>query len=130
VHQFGRANNGIHRAGLNALGATDAVLFDNHHHLIRGMRTPAAVVGQGRDAEQVRQGARADIAAGRAVVDTRFAARQGFGIRAATIKAALTALGLREQAVDAFDKSRENWKKGRHSVVELMIDGFGIRERD
>jgi len=106
MHQFGRTNNGIHRAGLNALGATDAILFDNHHHLIRGMRAPAAVVGQGRDAEQVRQGARADIAAGWAMIDARFAACQGFGVRAATIKAALPALGLREQAVDAFDKGQ------------------------
>ena len=36
VHQFCRTDNGVHRAGLNAFGAADALVFANHRHAIVG----------------------------------------------------------------------------------------------
>ncbi len=45
MHVLGAANDRIHRAGLDALGATDAVGFHNPGHLRRLVRAACAVVG-------------------------------------------------------------------------------------
>jgi len=104
VHQFGRADNGIDRTRLDAFGAADAVLFDNHRHHRGCVHAAGAVIGAWWNLEQPRECACAGIASGRAAVDSGLAARQRFGIGPAAVKSALAALGLREQAVEAFDE--------------------------
>ena len=69
------------------------------------MCAAATVVGTGRDTQDACKRAGAGIAAGRAVVDAGVATCQRFGLRAAAGVAALAALGLRQQAVEAFDES-------------------------
>jgi hypothetical protein len=52
----------------------------------------------------VRKCARAGIATGWAMVDISRSGRHGFRIRTATLEAALSALGLRQDAVEALDQ--------------------------
>jgi len=106
VHQLGRADNRIDRARLDAFGAADAVVLKNHHHLVRRVPAPGAVIRDWCHAQQMRQCARTGIAPRRAVVDANLAARQRLRIRCTTIKPALPALGLREQAFDAFGQGQ------------------------
>ena len=54
--------------------------------------------------QYVRQCTRADVAAGWATIDAGFAERHGFGVRPAARVTALSALRLRQDAVDAFDE--------------------------
>ena len=75
-------------------------------HLVQLADAAAAVVGPGVHAEQLRQRACARIAAGRAMVDAGLAARHRFRVWTATVVTALTALGLRKYAVEAFDQVR------------------------
>jgi hypothetical protein len=56
----------------------------------------------GRESEHVRQGARAGIATGRAAIDVGIADGHRFSIRPTARVAALAALGLRQDAVEAF----------------------------
>src|SRR5690606_38140701 len=92
------------RAGLDALGAADAVGLDDDRHAWRKPGSATAVVGRNRHLEQARERARAGIAAGRAAVDARFAARHRLGIRPAAVESALSALGLRQQPVETLDQ--------------------------
>ena len=77
-----RADDRVHRAGLDALGAADAVGFDDHGDLRRLVLAARAVIGLGRDAEQSRERARTGVAAGRAAIDVRLRRGHRFGIRA------------------------------------------------
>ena len=104
MHVFGAADDGIDGAGLDALGAADAVGFDDHRDLRQFVFATAAVVGKGRNTQQMSQCARASVATRRAVIDTGIASGHGFGIRAAAVITALPTLGLRQQLIDAFDQ--------------------------
>ena len=95
MHQFCRADNGVHRAGLNAFGAADAFVFTNDGHPFDV--TGAAFFGIQRKhlaAKQLRQGNDGSFTAGRAAI-MFFAGSNGFGIGAAARMAALATLGLR-----------------------------------
>ena len=105
VHVLGAADDRIDRAGLDAFGAADAVRFDHHRDLRCLVFAARAVEWHRRHAQYIRQRARAGIAAGRAVIDARRATRHGLGIRAAAVVAALPALGLRQQSIEAFGQA-------------------------
>ena len=47
MHVFGAADDGIDRAGLDSLGAADAVGFDDYRNLRRFVLTATAVVRKG-----------------------------------------------------------------------------------
>ncbi|GAB3091768.1 hypothetical protein GCM10027159_05770 [Lysobacter terrae] len=65
------------------------------------MLAARTVVRLGGNAQDVGQGARAGVATGRTTIDIRLAVRHRFRVRTATGEAALTALGLRQDAVEA-----------------------------
>ncbi len=102
VHQLGGADDGVHRAGLDAFGAADALGLANHRHL--GRRG-----GQGQrqfgHLQQIGQGAKGRGATGWTLVD-RLARGDAFGVRQAAGVAALAALRLRQQGVDGGDALR------------------------
>jgi hypothetical protein len=59
MHQLRGTDNGIHRTGLNAKGATDTKLFVNHSNLQRLRFATTVVEGDERLIEQLRQGGNA-----------------------------------------------------------------------
>jgi hypothetical protein len=103
VHQFGGANDGVHRAGLNALGATDALCLTDESHLRRRAATLDIELQDGH-IEQSSQRCNGLIATGWTLVDG-FAGRHALGVRLATWMAALPALSLRQQGVDALNQA-------------------------
>src|SRR5690606_37620841 len=104
MHVLGAADDGVDRAGLDALGAADAVVLDHQRDLCRLVLAAAAVVRARKVAQQSGQRVGAVVATGRATVGPGLAGGHGFGVGPAPGVAALAALGLREQAVQAFDK--------------------------
>jgi len=102
VHVFAAPDDRVDRAGLDALGAADALGFDDQRDLRPLVRATIPVVRLGRNAEHARQGARACVAARRTAVDIRFADRHRLRVRFAADVATLAALGLRQQAIEAF----------------------------
>jgi hypothetical protein len=56
-----------------------------------------------RPPEQARERPRARVAAGRAAIDVDLAARERLGVGPAAAEAALAALGLRQDLLDALD---------------------------
>ncbi|MNZ71099.1 hypothetical protein D3C78_894540 [compost metagenome] len=103
VHQLGRADDGIDRAGLNALGATNALGLADIGDL-RRCRAASDVQFQHRHLQQFSQGRDGFVASGRALVD-RLTAGDAFGIRLAPGVPALAALGLRQECVDALNQT-------------------------
>jgi hypothetical protein len=102
VHVLAAPDDRVDRAGLDALGAPDALGFDDQCNLRRLVRATIPVVRPGRNVEQVRQGARARVAAWWTAVDIRFADCHRLSVRSAAGVATLAALGLRQQAIEAF----------------------------
>src|SRR5471032_2580846 len=103
VHQLRRADNRIHRAGLYALGAADAFGLADVGNL-RRCRAATDVQFQHRHFQQIRQGGDGFAAARRALVD-RLAAGNAFGVGLASGMAALAALGLRQERIDALNQT-------------------------
>ena len=99
VHLFGRADDGVHGAGLNTFGAADALVFEDKRDARRRFLAVLGVQGQGLDTEQIGQGSNTGCAARRAFVDG-VARGDRFGIGPAAGVAALAALRLRQQRVD------------------------------
>ena len=104
VHMLAGADDRVYRTGLYAFGAANTVRFHDHRDQRRWLFTTTAVVGQGRQIQQMCQCTRSGITTGRATIDACIASRHRFGIRAATVVAALTALRLRQDAVETFDQ--------------------------
>jgi hypothetical protein len=102
VHVLAAPDDRVDRASLDALRAPDALGFDDQCNLRRLVRAAIPVVRPGRYAEHVRQGARARVAAWWTAVDIRFADRHRLRVRSAAGVTTLTALGLREQPIEAF----------------------------
>ena len=100
VHAPRRADDGIHRAGRQALGAADAAFFVDERDGRRGFEAVVAIERRERPPGERRQRDDGFGAARRALVDVGFAARDRFGIGQATGVAAARALGLRQQRVD------------------------------
>jgi hypothetical protein len=94
VHKLGGANNGIHWAGLDAFGATNAVGLVNNSDHGRFFDAVFWVQRQWLNAEQVGQCLNTGFAARRALVNLGFACGNRFRVRAAAGKTALAALGL------------------------------------
>lgn len=115
MHALGGADNRVHRAGLDALGAANAdLLVDESDH---GWRF-AAIGGIERfrcAIEQRRERGYAIGAARRATIDIGGLARDCRGIRAAGWKTAVRALRLGQQRIDAVNEGRHgNGQSGRH----------------
>ncbi len=104
MHVLARTDDRVHRAGLDALGAADAVGFHDPRDQWRRLFASATVIWLRSNAEYTRQRVCPGITTGRAVVDSGNARGHGFGVWAATVITALAALGLRQDAVEAFDQ--------------------------
>ena len=127
MHVLARANDGVDRARLDALGATDAVGFDNHCDLRRFVLATRAVERFRSDVEYVRQCTCSGVAAGWAAIDVNPACGQGFGVRATTGIAALAALRLRQDAVKTFDEIgcchvQDDGLFHRHARLRTAVD--------
>lgn len=103
MHRLGGADNGIHRAGLNALGAADALifvdkgdLFDRHGGLV------TATQRLGLDPHQIGNFAHGGLATGYALVDL-IAVGERLGVGFAAGIAALATLGLGQQGIELID---------------------------
>ncbi len=103
MHQFGCAEDGIYRTGLNTQGATDAGLFIDKRYSFWFYLSVVGVERHGFDAEQVRQRCDAGFPARRALVDGGFAYGDCFCIRPAALVVALATLGLRQDGFDLVD---------------------------
>ncbi len=102
VHKPGCAENGVHGAGLNAFGTTDALCFANEGNL-RRCSAALQVQCQDRNRQQFGQLDYRFVAARWAFVDG-FTASDTFGVRLAAGMAALAALSLRQEGVDTADE--------------------------
>ena len=98
------ADDGIDRAGEDALGTADAVQRVDVHDVPHGHGVEIAGQRQRRAPEQLRQGRDGGIAARRAPVDGGLATGDGLRVGVAVVVAAAPALGLRQQLVDAVDE--------------------------
>jgi hypothetical protein len=104
MHVLRAADDGIDRACVDAFCAADAVGLNDQCDTRKPMWAARPIEWLYGNAEQSCQGAGACIAAGRASVDVRNARGDRFRIRAATGITTLPALGLRQDAVEAFDQ--------------------------
>jgi len=102
VHALGRADDRVHRAGLDAQRAADARGFLDVDDAARRLVAERRVERQFGLPELVREPADALGTAGRALVQLRLAGGECVGVRAAVGVAAARALGLRQQRVQAL----------------------------
>lgn len=103
VHRLGGTDDGVHRAGLDALGATDALIFVDKGDLLDrhgGLVTPAERLGF--DPHQIGNLAHGGVTTGHALVDG-VATSNRLGVGLAARVAALAALGLGKQGVELID---------------------------
>src|SRR5690606_18458805 len=103
MHALGCAEDGIHRAGLDALGAADAFGLTNKGHPARLLATIVGVQRQRSAVQQSRQRVDGVTAAGRTMIDG-LARSNALGIGMTAGMSALTTLGLWQQGVDAGDQ--------------------------
>ena len=99
MHGTGSPDDGVHRAGLNALGAADAVGFVNVGHLAHRFDDGFAAQGLRLDVEQFGQLQHHLLATRRAFVD-HLTVGDRFGIRTTAGVAALATLALWQDLVD------------------------------
>jgi hypothetical protein len=100
VHELGRADDGVDRAGIAAMKAADAVGFVNDgngpgHGCDERQRIPA---------EKASEATNRLVAAGRAKIDGCGTVDDGLRVWAATGVATLRALRLRQEFIDLFDE--------------------------
>jgi hypothetical protein len=95
VHQLARAENGIHRTGIDALAAADAKGFVYHGTRPRFVIAVSRVQRFDREMQQRGQRPQGDITARRTLIDIGGAGGERFGVGAATRVTALGALRLR-----------------------------------
>jgi hypothetical protein len=106
MHEFVGPDNRIDRASLYAQGAADAVRFVDDRYLQRQMLAAMGIQEHFGQAKQRGQGLDASLAAGRAAVDGCVIQGNSLGIWPAAIVAALGALGLGKNRIDAVGKLR------------------------
>src|SRR5216684_2173657 len=104
MHLFGRTKNRIHRTGLDAEGAANAQLLLDPGHRARFMYTMFWIERPCFYIKQLGQSVDCHLAAWRALIDIRLAARNRFGIRAAADIPALRALRLRQPRIDGLNQ--------------------------
>src|SRR5262249_38313989 len=102
VHQLRRADDRIHRAGADAQRAADAARLVYQRDAARSLDAVPRVERLRFPAEQRRELADPGFATGRALVDVGLAGRDRLGVAPAARVAALGALRLRQQRVDAL----------------------------
>ncbi|NYE29741.1 hypothetical protein HDE78_002707 [Rhodanobacter sp. K2T2] len=107
VHHFGCAHDRVHRAGLDALGATNAIGLDDARQRTRLLDTVIRVERYDRSIQQRGEPLDACCATGRALIDRCFTARYGFGIRSAAVVSALLTLRLRQDRINAVGERLE-----------------------
>ena len=100
VHPLRRADDAIHRAGLDAQRAADTPALVDHRQQARAFAAMRRVQRQRRPAGDGRQALDAFGAAGRAAVDRGLAGGDRFGVAAAIRPTAARALRLRQCRVD------------------------------
>ncbi len=109
VHEFRRSDNGVDRADLDALRATDAIRFHDARqralllHAVRGIERNDRAVEQGGEPRDP------DGPTGRAAIDTGIAGGDRFRIRTAAMKTALLALRLRQQVRRSGRRALASW---------------------
>jgi hypothetical protein len=103
MHLLGGADDCIDRTGRQAFRAADTVFFDNYRDNSGFMLPASRVERPWRDAQKIRQRQNAFLPAGRATVYVGRARRNGLGIWPASVIAAFSALGLRQQEIDLID---------------------------
>lgn len=101
MHLFGRANDAVHWACLDAQGATNAPAFVNQRQLPGRFLSVLEVQGPLCLARQGREPTNALYAAGWALVDLSLAISDGHRIGVAVRISAAGALGLRQGGVKA-----------------------------
>ena len=89
---FGCTHDGVHRAGLQAQGATDALVVVDHRHALGLFHDAAGLAGVA--SKQIRQCQHDRLAAGDTFVDALVVFDDCLCVGAATRVAALGALGL------------------------------------
>ncbi len=102
MHRLGGADDGVHRAGLNALGAADALIFVDKGDLLDRHRGFVAAQRLGFDPHQVGNLAHGGFATGYALVDL-IAVGNRLGVGFAAGIAALATLGLGQQGIELID---------------------------
>lgn len=126
MHALGAADDGIHRACLDAFGAADAIGFDDQCDGRRFVQSARPVVGQGSRRQSMRERPRARIAAGRATVHACLVQSHRFGIGATAVEAALPALGLRQNAVQTVGKGKIHDVRTRIRDQRTGIPGSAV----
>jgi hypothetical protein len=104
VHQLGRADDGVDRAGLDAQRAADAQRFVDIGDRARPLQAVDGIERNDFAAGDRRQPRDAFGAARRALVDVGRAGGDRFRVGAAAVIAALGALRLRQDVFDAIGK--------------------------
>jgi hypothetical protein len=128
VHVLGRAEDRVHRAGLDAQRAADAgLLIDVNDGFFLFDFAVFCVQRFGVDAEQVGERMNRDLTAGRALIDIGLAFRDGFGVWPAAGEGALAALGLRQQRIDPVLPGRP--RRGSGSPNSPAASRTGRRQR-
>jgi hypothetical protein len=100
VHLFGRAEDGIYRASLDAQGATYTDCLVNYSYCFGFFLAIFRVEFQNLFAQQVGQCLDTGGAARRTLIDFGFTGCDGLGVWTATWKATLPTLRLRQYLVD------------------------------
>lgn len=111
VHEFGGANDGIHRASLNTLGAADAFIFPDYRNLGPRKQAMCRIQGFINLVQQNGQAANGAGSSGWTFVDG-FALADSPGIGKASCEATLTTLCL--------------WKFGIDDVYDRYLPLAGI----
>ena len=96
MHLSRRAEDCIHRAGLDAKRAANASQFINDRHCFRLFLAVIGIESFGLDTKKIRQRLDLVFPAWRALVDIGLTAGNRFGIGSAPREVALAALGLRQ----------------------------------
>jgi hypothetical protein len=113
VHLLGRAENGIHRAGLDATRTADTQIFVNQGYAYRTLNPILLVWWQRLTLQQMRQSSNGLVPAGGALVNLSVACDHRLRVGPAAWVATTCALNLRQQLVYLRDQViRPRWQAG------------------
>ncbi len=100
VHGFGRPDDAVYRAGLDAQGAANTPIFIDDGHASFRFLAVCSVEGQGGAACQLGKAMHTFLASGRALVDFSLAFKNGLCVAVAIREAAASALSLGQRSMD------------------------------
>ena len=118
VHPLGGADDRVQRAGGDAFGAADAKQGIDPGDVPCTRLAAPGIQCRRRLLQQDGEPLDTGLAARRAAVDRRFTERDGLGIGLASVVAALGALGLGQQGVDALDEAVWIGGGGHGRIIE------------